>query len=521
MSKENKTSLLNDAYFKVVKDTVYQSIKEFCLPVNQIQSNEKPMFTDTVEISVVVKGSGIHRILNEDTVCGVGDMYIIHNSVHHSYFATENGEKPTVCTVLFNAQNWFDGEWADSNSSHFCCGVFRDNIPVSYAMLTNEAVKSFMEIFNSIKQEQESRNIEWQVAVKSYLALMLVLISRYINMATTATHKHPKEWVTVSAAINEIENRYADSSMTLESIASNLFISKSQLSKLFQKVTGESFLDYVRRVRISRACGLLINTDMTNEEIIVKCGLKDIPSFYKLFKAQTGMTPYQYRTVKNSKNMNKEEEKKMSILEDISQSLQKGKVKLVKELVEQAVDEGIPADDILNNALLKGMGIIGERFKNNEVYVPEVLVAARAMNTGAMLLKPLLSADTVQAKGKVCIGTVKGDLHDIGKNLVKMMMEGKGLEVIDLGVDVPPEKFISTAIEENCKIICCSALLTTTMPVMQDVVNQAASAGIRDRIKIMIGGAPVTQDYCDKIGADCYTTDAASAADAAVAICSQ
>lgn len=521
MSKDKQLPSSKDINSRTVKDSVYQSIKEFCLPVNKNQSNEKPMFSDTVEISIVIKGSGIHRILNEDTACNTGDMYIIHNSVHHSYFAAENGDKPTVCTVLFNAQNWFDGEWSDSNSPHFCCGVFRDNIPVSYAMLTDEAVKQFMEIYGNMMNEQESRNIEWQVAVKSYLALMLVLISRYINMAKTATHKHPKDWVTVSAAINEIENRYADSSMTLESIAANLFISKSHLSKIFQKVTGESFLQYVRRVRISRACGLLINTDLTNEEIIGKCGLKDIPSFYKLFKAQTGMTPYQYRTIKNSENSEKEEENEMSILEDISLSLQKGKVKLVKELVEQAIDEGVPADEILNNALLKGMGIVGERFKNNEVYVPEVLVAARAMNTGAMLLKPLLSADAVQAKGKVCIGTVKGDLHDIGKNLVKMMMEGKGLEVIDLGVDVPPEKFISTAVEENCKIICCSALLTTTMPVMQEVVEKAASAGIRDRIKIMIGGAPVTQDYCDKIGADCYTSDAASAADAAVAICSQ
>lgn len=504
-----------------VISTVYQSTEEFCLPVNQTQNNEKPMFSDTVEISIVIKGCGIHRLLNEDTPCTVGDMYIIHNSVHHSFFATEAGDKPTVCTVLFNAKSWFDGEWADSNSPHFCCGVFRDKIPVSYAMLTDDAVKRFMEIYNSIAQEQKHRDMEWQIAVKSYLALMLVLISRYINMAKTITHQHPKEWVIASAAINEIETHYADSSMTLESIASSLFISKSHLSKLFQKVTGESFLDYVRRVRISRACGLLINTDLTNEEITGKCGLKDLPSFYKLFKAQTGMTPYQYRTGKSPVNCEKEEEKEMSILEDISQNLQKGKVTLVKELVQQAVDDGIPAEDILNDALLKGMSIIGERFKNNEVYVPEVLVAARAMNTGAQLLKPLLSEAGAQTKGKVCIGTVKGDLHDIGKNLVKMMMEGKGLEVIDLGVDVPPEKFISTAVEENCKIICCSALLTTTMPVMQEVVEKAAAAGIRDKIKIMIGGAPVTQAYCDTIGADCYTADAASAADAAVAICSQ
>ena len=209
----------------------------------------------------------------------------------------------------------------------------------------------------------------------------------------------------------------------------------------------------------------------------------------------------------------------MVILSDISENLQKGKAKIVKELVQQAIDEGADPEQILNEGLLAGMNVIGEKFKNNEIYVPEVLVAARAMNMGAQILKPHLAANGVQASGKVCIGTVQGDLHDIGKNLVKMMMEGKGLEVVDLGTDVSPETFVKTAIEENCRVICCSALLTTTMGVMEEVVKAAEAAGIRDKVKIMIGGAPVSQEYCDKIGADCYTVDAASAADAAVAFC--
>ena len=207
-------------------------------------------------------------------------------------------------------------------------------------------------------------------------------------------------------------------------------------------------------------------------------------------------------------------------LQDISLKLQAGKAKDVKLLVQQAIDEGIPAHDILEEGLLSGMSIIGEKFKNNEVFVPEVLIAARAMNMGAALLKPLLAAEGVKASGKVCIGTVKGDLHDIGKNLVKMMMEGKGLEVIDLGTDVAPENFINTAKNENCSIICCSALLTTTMGVMGDVVKAAEAAGIREQVKIMVGGAPVTEAFCNQIGADAYTSDAASAADAAVAFCS-
>ena len=209
----------------------------------------------------------------------------------------------------------------------------------------------------------------------------------------------------------------------------------------------------------------------------------------------------------------------MTILNEISENLQRGKAKIVKELVAQAVEEGISPELILNEGLLAGMNIVGEKFKNNEIYVPEVLVAARAMNMGTQILKPLLAASGVAATGKVCIGTVQGDLHDIGKNLVKMMMEGKGLEVVDLGTDVSPETFVQTAIEQNCRVICCSALLTTTMSVMEEVVKKAEEAGIRGKVKIMIGGAPVSEDYCKKIGADCYTVDAASAADAAVEFC--
>ena len=208
-------------------------------------------------------------------------------------------------------------------------------------------------------------------------------------------------------------------------------------------------------------------------------------------------------------------------LQQISLKLQAGKARDVKALVQQAIDEGVPAHEILEKGLVAGMNVIGEKFKNNEVFVPEVLVAARAMNLGASLLKPLLAAEGVKATGKVCIGTVKGDLHDIGKNLVKMMLEGKGLEVIDLGTDVAPETFINTARDEHCQLICCSALLTTTMGAMADVVEAAKDAGIRDQVKIMVGGAPVTEAFCKQIGADAYTPDAATAAEVAVQLCSK
>ena len=208
-------------------------------------------------------------------------------------------------------------------------------------------------------------------------------------------------------------------------------------------------------------------------------------------------------------------------LNEISLQLQAGKAKIVKGLVQEAIDEGIPPKRILEEGLLSGMNVIGEKFKNNEIFVPEVLVAARAMNQGAAVLKPLLSQQGVKANGKVCIGTVKGDLHDIGKNLVKMMLEGKGLEVLDLGTDVAPEDFVEAVKNEGCQIVCCSALLTTTMGVMADVVKAFETAGIRDQVKIMIGGAPVTEAFCQQVGADAYTPDAATAAEAAAEFCTK
>lgn len=208
----------------------------------------------------------------------------------------------------------------------------------------------------------------------------------------------------------------------------------------------------------------------------------------------------------------------MSILNEISENLQKGKAKVVKELVQTAADSGIDAAVILEQGLLAGMDVIGTKFKNNEIYVPEVLIAARAMNTGMEVLKPLLVSSGVKAKGKVVLGTVKGDLHDIGKNLVRMMMEGKGIEVIDLGTDVPAERFINAARENDARIIACSALLTTTMTEMKKVISLLVEQGIRENYTVMIGGAPVTDSYRESIGADIYTPDAASAAEEAVRV---
>jgi len=204
-----------------------------------------------------------------------------------------------------------------------------------------------------------------------------------------------------------------------------------------------------------------------------------------------------------------------TILENISAHLQQGRAKDVQQLVNEALESGIQPQQILNDGLLNGMSIIGKKFKVNEVYVPDVLIASRAMNAGLEILKPRLIDDDVKSMGKVIIGTVEGDLHDIGKNLVKIMFQGAGLEVIDLGVDVSAEKFLAAAKEEKPQIIAMSALLTTTMTSMKKVIEDLEKEGLRDSVYVMVGGAPVTDSYAQSIGADAYSDDAASAAQVA------
>jgi len=202
-----------------------------------------------------------------------------------------------------------------------------------------------------------------------------------------------------------------------------------------------------------------------------------------------------------------------AILEQITENLIKGQAPAVKALVQQAIDAGIGAEAILNQGLVAGMSVIGDRFKRNEVYIPEVLIAARAMNAGMELVKPLLKQQGVKAKGTVCCATVKGDLHDIGKNLVCMMLEGAGYDVVDLGVNCDAEKFIKAVQEHKADAIGMSALLTTTMTNMKTTIDAFVEAGMRDKVKIIVGGAPLTQNFSDEIGADGYAPDAASAVD--------
>lgn len=480
-----------------------------------------------IEVGIVTEGSGVHCVDGKHIPCKSGDIYIVPPCVPHRYFAAEQGIAVTVRKLIFYVDDWFRGDAALPKNRRYCYGVFEDGASVAYAMLNSRMNEKISFIMDGIENELSDKEDDRKTLIQTYLVQLFSFLGRYINRSVKNSHRHSKDFECVPTVLKIIEEEYTDNGLSLETISSRIFVSPSNLSRVFKAHCGQLFSEYLRDVRLNRAAELIRETDMRVEKIVTECGFKDVSAFYRNFRETFGMTPQIYKQIEKEKNKKQnnisigKETRKMEILREISENVQIGKAKIVKELVQKAVDEGANVEDILNKGLLAGMSVIGEKFKNNEIYVPEVLVAARAMSMGAQILKPLLAASGVKATGKVCIGTVQGDLHDIGKNLVKMMMEGKGLEVVDLGTDVSPEAFVKTAIEQNCKIICCSALLTTTMSVMGDVVKAAEEAGIRDKVKIMIGGAPINEEFRQKIGADCYTVDAASAADAAVAFCKE
>ena len=201
----------------------------------------------------------------------------------------------------------------------------------------------------------------------------------------------------------------------------------------------------------------------------------------------------------------------MEILQQISESLQRGDHEQVAELTQQAIDAGLSAPQILNEGLMTGMDVVGQRFGAHEIFLPELLIAARAMNAGIDLLKPMFLGGEMPSQGKVVIGTVKGDLHDIGKNLVGIMLKGAGYEVVDVGCDVGPEVFVDKAEAESAAVIGLSALLTTTMTGMREVVELVKARGLQDKVKVIVGGAPLSKAFADEIGADAYGYDASNA----------
>jgi 5-methyltetrahydrofolate--homocysteine methyltransferase len=200
-----------------------------------------------------------------------------------------------------------------------------------------------------------------------------------------------------------------------------------------------------------------------------------------------------------------------SIVKEIHKNIMEGDANVVKENIQSAIDAGVPVSVILNEGMIAAMADVGRLFEDGECFVPEMLISARAMQAGLTLLQPHLKNAEVGSAGKVVVGTVKGDLHDIGKNLVAMMLKGAGFEIIDLGTDVPPEKFVEAVREQGAQIVAMSALLTTTMPSIKNTIDALNAAGLRGQVKVMIGGAPITQNYSEQIGADGFAPDASRA----------
>lgn len=508
---------------------IYSSILYCEKLYNERRAFLKIKTNDIFEIALVISGSGIHRVLDKDIPSSKGDIFVIPPNTPHGYFLEKENDEFVIRQLFLSLDNCLYEDFSDPSRYSYCYGIFRENSTLGYAVLNANTFENLNGLLDMIEDEIKAKKDEYENAVKSILSYLLIIISRYINSSIkNLSFASFEEWNIVSNAIRIIREEYSYPNLTTEEVAGRFYISKSRFGRLFSKLTGNFFSDYLRDVRLKNVCTLLEQSKSNIEDVAKECGFNNIPTFYKNFYSKINMTPKEYRLSVSHTEPCLDEyirllkgKKIMQLLNDISANLQKGKAKIVKELVQQAIDEGIKPADILERGLLDGMSIIGEKFKNNEIFVPEVLVAARAMNMGAQILKPHLAEAGIKATGRVCLGTVQGDLHDIGKNLVKMMMEGKGLEVIDLGTDVAPETFVKTAIEQNCDIICCSALLTTTMPIMEDVVKACIAAEIRNKVKIMIGGAPVSNEYCKLIGADCYTVDAASAADAAIAFCKE
>lgn len=521
MTNEQLNMVLPDEHILHAFSNVSERIREDT-PTPRLYSH------DYFEIALVDEGSGVLCIEDKMIPCRASDICLITPNTPHRFFLTEQSDALTVRRIVLSLKDWLRGDAAVAGSKRYCYGALSDGSTVAYTVLNAGLRQRIDVLFDAIEVELTERETEWTSVVCAHLVHLFTFVGRHVN--SSIKDKNVPEKIrhgdTVCAAIKVVEAEFSDPDLSLEVIAKRLYTSPPQLSRRFKDYTGQLFSDYLRETRLRRAALLLEEErDMPVEQIVTRCGLRNVSSFYRNFKELFEMTPQAYRQkipadgVNESINNNESEKKKMEILNEISLNLQAGKAKIVKELVQKALDEGVKPIDILEQGLLRGMSIIGEKFKSNEVYVPEVLVAARAMNMGSQVLKPHLAAEGVQATGKVCLGTVQGDLHDIGKNLVKMMMEGQGLEVVDLGTDVAPETFVQTAIEQNCQVIALSALLTTTMPVMEDVVKAAVAAGIRDKVKIMIGGAPVNDEFARKIGADAYTVDAATASEVAASYC--
>lgn len=466
------------------------------------------------EIDVILSGSGVHRFFGQSVPCGEGDVYIVQENVPHGFFAAEEGGGLTVSRIRLYVQDWLEGDPALPENPSYCFGVFPEGTTISYAMLPQEARDELALLTRRIFSEAEGRQPEWKRAVQAHLSLLFITVSRYVQSAVRASTAAPqKERGIMMSVLRAVDEHFSENDLTLERIAAAHYMSTSVLSRLFGQYMGQPFSEFIRNYRLDQACRLLRETDDSVHQIITRCGIKDVPSFYRSFGKYAGMTPNQYRKLHSAAGKTP-----ISVgpYAAIAGAVQAGRAKDVSVLITDALEKNCPAYEILNEGLVAGMTEIGAKFSRNEVFVPEVLMASRAMNVGMQILKPTLQAHGAQPFACAVIATVKGDMHDIGKNMVRMMLEGKGIFCVDLGVDVEPSRVVEAVREHSADLVCLSSLLTTTMFGLKDTIDALTAAGLRDSVRVMVGGAPITQEFADAIGADAYTKDAAEAAETAV-----
>jgi len=481
-----------------------------------------------IEISYVEKGSGLHRIWNESSVMEPGALVILNAAVPHGFFSDSDTEPLIVRSLFYDIQDLYGNEITEIGGDKYLFGLFAKNNFVVSLSLKPKYLKTVSQKFDEIELETEEKKLDWKDVIRSQIALLLLQLKRlavYSSFQQTNTQNNtPENTILVSEVLRLVQEHYADPLFSMKNVSELLHISSSSISRSFRDITGKYFSDYLCFYRIRQAVSLFTETELSNEEASFACGYSDLHSFYKQFKQLIGTTPGDFRKQKDSHLplLTEETANSSSILYmEIFEKMQQGKRKEIVALVTQALEEGLPPDEILSEALVKGMNTLGNKFQTNEVFVSEVLGAANAMNTCMEILKPYLSASVLPTPGRAIICTVKGDIHNIGKNLVRLMLEAEGIECIDLGVDVPPAAVVDAVREHHVNLVCISALLTTTMSEMEAVVKEAEAKGIREKVFIMVGGAPIKQEFCDKIGADCYTSDAASASEAALAYLKQ
>ena len=475
-----------------------------------------------IEISYVEKGTGIHTIWRESYPIHPGDVFILNSSVPHGLFSVSDTDPLTVRSLYFDPADLFSDEIVEIGNPQYIYGLFSSNNFVVSLPLKSKSLRNLSQNFDEISLEIEKHKLDWEQVVSFQLALLLLQIKRLAADSAPQFYTcHPSSMentVLTAEVLHLIKTHYAEPLFSMKSISEILHVSTSSLSRSFHDVTGKYFSDYLCLYRIRQALSMISETEISIEEIASLCGYNDMHSFYRQFKQVMGITPKELRKqnpehpiqiYQTNKELNH------ILYTEIIENLQCGKRKEIRSLILQALDEGFSPDEILQEGLVKGMNALGEKFQTNKAFLADVLAAANIMDNCMEILRPYFPATSTSFQYCAVICTVRGDMHSIGKNLVKLMLETTGIRCIDLGEDVSPQEVVDAVREHHAGLVCLSALLTSTMIAQKDTIDALVDAGLRKRVKVMVGGAPVTQEFADRIGADAYTPDAITAAQAA------